>query len=587
MFKATVSVVFDKFVEERYVEKETQGFDFQSMGMIGSHRSRNGMVDFAQVFCKCGHVFVRELVEESYIVEGRPTEQVRTLPLTCPGCGDSIQADKYDHANNVVQMGGHSGLGGKVGQSHLFGVKLYDNRERGDDTIRLSFLYTRYISINTGDDSLPYKIAAVNRRASITFNTRTGMGYFIDGKLIRNITHYVGQDKSRTIEYMEHMLDRAWKVQETWDLFTQFMRLCLDSRGAKYANLEAILSECSDNSLHTFTRVFHFCKYPVLQHLPFSTYHNSIFSKKVRKVLPTLEKSSEVYQVLAGHSSKKIMRHFSQNGSNMAKALLFGPLIEDSNILLNYLEMFDKQETENSLSPHNPNVSDRYLNYVEAMKFIKSLHTSDAQFMTRFVSDFRTWIVKPVIHEITGGTVYRKSGRRPFSLSDALHLAQDTYNSYVQIRQYDPEYVVEYNNDLMELHDHLPRVLRRYENENTEISYDKKERAYEMELDGITFVLAKDTHELYDIGDAMNICVGSYGREALDKECTIVLGYAGDELMICMDIWNEKLQQVKSYYNTMPKEGVAFTVRKWALQCGIDPKDSYDLNRVLRKYMAV
>lgn len=126
--------------------------------------------------------------------------------------------------------------------------------------------------------------------------------------------------------------------------------------------------------------------------------------------------------------------------------------------------------------------------------------------------------------------------------------------------------------NIKELHDELTVTHNKCKNKNLTIQYTKEEQCLEMDLDGYSFRLAKDTDSLYDIGKAMSICVGSYGRSAAAKRCTIVTMSKDDKYVACIELrpYRKKLvmQQLKGRFNHTVKEIEPVTA--WVAATGIN-----------------
>jgi hypothetical protein len=124
---------------------------------------------------------------------------------------------------------------------------------------------------------------------------------------------------------------------------------------------------------------------------------------------------------------------------------------------------------------------------------------------------------------------------------------------------------------LKELHDALSALNNKRRFSNLQIEYSDEEKELEMDLDGYSFRLPKDTDSLYDIGRALNICVGSYGRRAAAKRCTIVTMSKDDKYVACIELKANKkdivMHQLKGRFNHTVKE--IEPVSEWVAATGI------------------
>lgn len=127
---------------------------------------------------------------------------------------------------------------------------------------------------------------------------------------------------------------------------------------------------------------------------------------------------------------------------------------------------------------------------------------------------------------------------------------------------------------LKELHDALSALNNKRRFSNLQIEYSDAEKELEMDLDGYSFRLPKDTDSLYDIGRALNICVGSYGRRAAAKSCTIVTMSKDDKYVACIELKASKkdivMHQLKGRFNHTVKE--IEPVSEWVAATGISAK---------------
>lgn len=133
---------------------------------------------------------------------------------------------------------------------------------------------------------------------------------------------------------------------------------------------------------------------------------------------------------------------------------------------------------------------------------------------------------------------------------------------------------------LKETHDAAAVLNRKIREPNKKIDYTLKEANYEKTIRGIEFRLPKDTHELISVGEHMNICVGSYGRSAVAKACTIVVGYLNDREEVCIELNDGAIRQAKTFSNQYPTGNTRSAILQWAASCELK-LDTYDISRVI------
>lgn len=155
--------------------------------------------------------------------------------------------------------------------------------------------------------------------------------------------------------------------------------------------------------------------------------------------------------------------------------------------------------------------------------------------------------------------------------SEPMHFF-DAARSLNQIIRKNPDYDFDHKRSFADLHDLFSLDLRKMQQENRTISYAEKDYKLEQVIDGYEFKLAKDTHELIEVGSKMNICVGSYGNSAYDKQLAIVVAYKDNQPTICfeLDANLKSVHQAKLKFNKRP-EGQDYEVAmKWIKEHGLE-----------------
>ena len=139
--------------------------------------------------------------------------------------------------------------------------------------------------------------------------------------------------------------------------------------------------------------------------------------------------------------------------------------------------------------------------------------------------------------------------------------------------------------NIKELHGALVVVDRKWRFSNKEIEHTDIEKALEMDIGEYSFRLAKDTDSLYDIGKALSICVGSYGRDAVAKRCTIMTMSKHGQYVACIELRVRKkdvqMVQLKSRFNHTVKEIEPIT--EWVAATGVNAQCSDYQNAVDHK----
>ncbi len=146
---------------------------------------------------------------------------------------------------------------------------------------------------------------------------------------------------------------------------------------------------------------------------------------------------------------------------------------------------------------------------------------------------------------------------------DISYIAYDTIRMYSFVHNKN-RIPVDFTGTIMEIHDKLSVQYNKIKHANRKIEYSAEETKREAEYNGYTVHTAEDTDKLFDIGNKMHICVGSYGDMAVEKKTTIY--YITDQngkYAACIEVKNNKLLQAKGYCNNSLAGDVAEVVKSW------------------------
>ena len=113
-----------------------------------------------------------------------------------------------------------------------------------------------------------------------------------------------------------------------------------------------------------------------------------------------------------------------------------------------------------------------------------------------------------------------------------------------------------FKGDLKKIHDVLSRDYKKIRVENKELNYSDEIYLLNDKIDDFSFILAKDTYELIDIGQELHICVGSYGERAASGKLIIVKMIKGNEYVGCIELSpdGKSLHQAKACFNNLLEE---------------------------------
>lgn len=174
-------------------------------------------------------------------------------------------------------------------------------------------------------------------------------------------------------------------------------------------------------------------------------------------------------------------------------------------------------------------------------------------------------LLTEVIGENTAATVLSKPEERS-SLS---------YFHYVSDRYEVPEKVLKWIfSETTNMHDACNTVVDYVNNaqlENVEFSYTEQEKAFEGVYGNIEFKLPVDARDLAVVGASMGICVGGYTGFIEDRKSLIVIGYDGEIPVVCVDVHNGCIQQMRGRFNYNVSEKYRGAIDAWLNATGIDP----------------
>lgn len=142
------------------------------------------------------------------------------------------------------------------------------------------------------------------------------------------------------------------------------------------------------------------------------------------------------------------------------------------------------------------------------------------------------------------------------------------------------------------LHDELAslsntvRIVSRDDNALKPFKYNDVERELECDIDDFTFTLPKNGMDLARLGSIFHNCVGGYSSYVHDEECIIVYAKEGKEYKLCIELSKEngeyKANQIKSFYNEIPRGKDAEVALKWLELFDIPSNNCRDVQRMLQ-----
>lgn len=327
---------------------------------------------------------------------------------------------------------------------------------------------------------------------------------------------WVQKDNLNEISILSHTL-----------CFRPFIQRIFDRKGILYKDVERILFDKKP-----LLNALLFLQNPSLQHLPF--YHYSDFTLSSAKKVNGMNKSVEIWQALTNHKGKQIRKLVGSSEEKFNTAMLWGKVIKKSDnlaYLLNYMK-----------DPMYPFVTEfEYTDaFIDGFNYLKTFQKNE------------TILVKQIV-------------AANLNSFDSAQYIIDIHSMAQGILRRFPDFQMHYYGNLVEFHDQLTRDSQHANTVLRKIHFTEQERLFEKKLeDGYEFVLPKSTHSLVDIGKTMNICVGSYGKRAADKELTIVTLNKENKPLVCIEVVKGRINQAKLSHNRLPNKNIKEKVIRWA-----------------------
>jgi hypothetical protein len=339
-------------------------------------------------------------------------------------------------------------------------------------------------------------------------------------------------------------------VKENIESLIPFIKKWFEMRGIHYIKPEDVLKQSNG-----YEGCFMLIRFPVLQNLPFSGY--SSMPERFFNQLDTIKTGDELWRVFTNHSAKTVKESI-KTVYEFNDLMFFGPMIKRPENIVNLFSHFANKTTKLQqyqyghlidIGEHFKRKS--YEQFVKGLKVIQNMHSDETVWVNRIISlakKKKYWSGDMIIDYIT-----------------------DIGNMYVQTEKVlNTEHLNE-KKSIEELHNYLQRNLLKARHKNRKITYTDEEKNLEFETEDYRIVLARDSHELLDIGEDLNICVGSYGQSAAAKNCIIALLYLkGDNVpAVCIEIRNKSIVQAKMAYNQKPYKDLRNQIENWAKNWGL------------------
>ncbi|MEK3955625.1 PcfJ domain-containing protein [Psychrobacillus sp. FSL K6-1464] len=461
----------------------------------------------ATYYCGCGATYrLVNKIQLTHIPKVGLQKNIRELneaydiikETECPECGNRRFFEEMSHITH--------------------GVHAYDNEEN----VRLvvtghfyGFVKAPYDGINP----INSRVVAIFHNYVLNTNKKTGKSYFVD--VSKNRVFYAGQASvglNIRLEYMSMLVRSNEEELKKWSDYIQvLLPVQFTSIGDDF-NLVIKKLAFVANKYHQHTEQYMFIPE----------------SQRTRKMLQEAKGKKGILKGMfpgSGKQSIKKLDELLSQGKMITMETLTMFHNKDIfkrvlNVVINENKTYDWRET---ITPtykmeYSPTLKERFVRYMFAKR---------EQF-----------------ERVLESSIERSYSTANSNLIDSLRMFDMLYKGFNKEERKEM-LVPKKGENLKDVHDRLSSMIRKIQTENKVIEYKESEKKLEVSIGNLDIRLALDTHELVDIGSRMNICVGSYGQMAVNKQVIIATAYEGDKPIVCIEIVPamRKVVQVKKSFN--------------------------------------
>lgn len=430
----------------------------------------------------------------------------------------------------------------------------------GEEDITVSGFFLSYLPLPENEILRPCKI---NTR--VVFNTKTGMTYSfrsIDFHTKKPIMD-VFENRIINATYTDgcvHSL--AKKTLENPQVFSDVAKALAEVHGVSLSEKE--ISEMGQNTRIAMLSLALFNRFP---------FYNNAFRKNISQ------------QIVGQKYDRNAFRR------NARKFLKFKNMQEDPSLFAKYIK---KNKVPDVKAIKKRLVKNPYL--TKSLDTLQKLGFKDVNVVLGIIDDNESLVIDlsncvndnyyyrnrwdniieffTFLIEMKGETVVRKNVFKDTTVS--VGTIEDTAMMFHRFKEAGVLKKSYFKGSINDIHDRLSADYRKVQTKKEDIIYSDFETALNDNIDGYEFHLAMDTHQLIDIGTNMGICVGSYGRRAVGKQCVIVSVTEGSKYIGCIELvlrQNQKTEesyfsmvQAKAKFNNLLQENKAIALRKWVMK---------------------
>lgn len=462
----------------------------------------------------------------------------------CPSCGENLDNYQFIFLEKTsVDNGSRT----------LKSIRIFEPKD--DKLVASTFLAYYYPNTSAG------KLAVLPIRHRLVFNYKTGQTYFLEGHDLRG-------------------------KHPSWDTTPKILNVTVGKNAYDYPALsliarnKTVIAELATSLLkihggrkEQLTKVGDFSdtSFPMLtiyNNIPFFNYNFYYMAEKKvsncgyweKKAVDRLTYKFRMLKKKYSENDAVIFQKYLLKGTKLTlkkaiKKELFGnPLLVDL-----YKFAIDLGFTNTDV------LRSFMINGVSSLADCKAIIEKSDEDFKPIIKDF----VKELIN-LKGETgaykvLMSESKNDSLSTSAVESYIKDTALMFFMFKERNMVRNEYFKGDLKKIHDVLSRDYKKIRVENKELNYSDEIYLLNDKIDDFSFILAKDTYELIDIGQELHICVGSYGERAASGKLIIVKMIKGNEYVGCIELSpdGKSLHQAKACFNNLLEEKKAEALKAW------------------------
>jgi hypothetical protein len=333
--------------------------------------------------------------------------------------------------------------------------------------------------------------------------------------------------------YVDDMLPAIQVIQRK-DVLDCFLQNCLNKRGVDYRKI-------SDFKYPGGMKTAEFCAhlaYPVLQNFPWD-YYNYPFPKNIGKILQDTKTAHEIVDKYLISSTKSIRKMALSNAKTFNFLERWYPFIKK---IENIRKLMEEYKCDYSSKAFDFKERNSFFN--DGMELLNSFHPEETVFVNRLIKCKKDLEFKNI-----------------YQLEQYI---EDIGNMFRSIKRQNNEFQVDFNGDLEDFHNQLTTAITNMKIKKVEYDFTEEQLKWEEKVGDTYFELAKNSHELSQIGLKMHHCVATYHEAVKRKKCSILVIKESEQPVVCMEIRGNQLVQAKMKFNYLPTEKYKEKIKNWA-----------------------